>query len=229
MSRIDNEQRVVALFTASRERAISLASRFVEDVETAVDEATEIFAGMIPDIAYVDEPDHPMASSLFMCCGSLALYLALQKRGVDVHEYGSAVLEGMRKSAPQGPASNNDDKSMKEQFAAFMASGQASQRKSRPGEFVFEVFLGDRAEYDWGMNIKSCAICHAFSKYGAMDLVPYMCATDDLTSDFGRQGLRRTGTIALGAHQCDFRYKSGGEPLRLVEQFPDRIHDPGQL
>ena len=226
MSRIDNEQHVLNLFTGSRERAIGLASRFVEDAEAATDEATEIFKGMISDMAYVDEPTHPMASSVFMCCGSLALYLALKKRGVDVHEYGSAVLEGIRGSPPQGSESSDESAAPKGQFAAFIASGAASLSKSRRGEFVFEVLLGDRSEYDWGMNVKSCAICHAFSKYGAMDLVPYMCATDDLMSDIGGQGLRRTGTIALGAHQCDFRYTSGGEPLRLVEQYPDRIHDP---
>ena len=93
---------------------------------------------------------------------------------------------------------------------------------------MFEAFLGDGSGFDWGMNVKSCAICHTFSKYDAMDLVPYMCATDDLMSDFGQEGLRRTGTIALGSHQCDFRYKSGGEPLRVVEQYPERIRDLGQ-
>ncbi len=73
------------------------------------------------------------------------------------------------------------------------------------------------------MNIKSCAICHAFSKYDAMDLVPYMCASDDVVSDRGGQGLRRNGTIALGRHECDFRYERGGEPLRVAEQYPERI------
>lgn len=56
-----------------------------------------------------------------------------------------------------------------------------------------------------------------------MDLVPYMCATDDVVSDRGGQGLRRTGTIAVGAHQCDFRYKRGGEPLHLAPQCPQRF------
>ena len=88
---------------------------------------------------------------------------------------------------------------------------------------MFEAFLGDRTDFDWGMNIKSCAICHAFSKYDAMDLVPYMCASDDVESDRGGQGLRRTGTIAVGAHQCDFRYKRVGEPKHLAAQYPDRI------
>ena len=73
------------------------------------------------------------------------------------------------------------------------------------------------------MNIKSCAICHAFSKYDAMDLVPYMCAMDDVASEIGDLGLRRTGTIALGATHCDFRYERGREPLRLADQYPERI------
>ena len=85
------------------------------------------------------------------------------------------------------------------------------------------TFLSDNDDFDWGMNVKSCAICSSFSKYDAMDLVPYMCASDDVMSDQGEQGLRRTGTIAVGAHQCDFRYKSGGEPQHIAEEYPERI------
>lgn len=101
---------------------------------------------------------------------------------------------------------------------------KASQTNALPGEFVYETVLGDRREFDWGMNVQSCAICSAFSKYDAMDLVPYMCATDDVVSDRENQGLRRTGTIAVGATHCDFRYKRGGDPLHLLAQYPDRIH-----
>ncbi|MDH3644015.1 MAG: L-2-amino-thiazoline-4-carboxylic acid hydrolase [Gammaproteobacteria bacterium] len=228
MTRTENEQRIRDQFGDSRERAINLASRFVDDAEVVVDQAAEIFDSMIPDMAYVDNPDSPMASSVFICCGSLALFLALKPRGVDAHQYGGALLDSMRSTPPTAPETTDDGTSPQERFSRFIASGEASQSTASPGEFVFEALVGDRSEYDWGMNIKSCAICHAFSKYDAMDLVPYMCATDDLMSDIGAQGLRRTGTIALGAHQCDFRYKSGGEPLRLVGQYPDRIRDPGQ-
>jgi len=228
MSRTENERRIRDQFNDSRPHAINLAGRFVDDPETVFDEAAEIFEGMLPDMAYVDNPNSPMAASVFVCCGWLAVYLTLKRRGVDVHQYGSALLEAIRNAPPPAPEPAEDGASPQERFARFVKSGEASQQSARAGEFVFEALIGDRAEYDWGMNVKSCAICHAFAKYDAMDLVPYMCATDDLMSDFGGQGLRRTGTIALGAHQCDFRYKSGGEPLRLVEQYPDRIRDPGQ-
>ena len=100
---------------------------------------------------------------------------------------------------------------------------QAAWDSAGQEEFVFEVLLGDDQTYDWGLNIRRCAVCHAYARHDAMDLVPYMCASDDVESDRGGQGLRRTGTIGLGAHQCDFRYKAGGDPLRLADQYPDRI------
>lgn len=56
-----------------------------------------------------------------------------------------------------------------------------------------------------------------------MDLLPYMCAGDDIDSKNNNQGLRRSGTIGLGSHQCDFKYKVGGTPEPLAQQFPDKI------
>lgn len=56
-----------------------------------------------------------------------------------------------------------------------------------------------------------------------MSLVPYFCAVDDVMSDKGNQGLRRTGSLALGASHCDFRYWRGGQPNRLAEQYPEQI------
>jgi hypothetical protein len=170
-------------------------------------------------MAYVDKPDHPMALAVFICSINLALYLALKKRGVDVHDFGNAMLTGLAKA----PASAPPDQSDPANFALFKAGADASQQSAAPGEFVYEVHMDDGEDLDWGMNIKSCAICHQYTKYDAMDLVPYMCATDDVESDKGDQGLRRTGSIAVGAHRCDFRYKSGGEPQRLAAQYPDKI------
>ena len=109
------------------------------------------------------------------------------------------MLANLKQAPRPEPEPPRDSKSMQERFAGFVAAGDTSQRDAAPGEFVFEAFLGDQKDYDWGMNIKSCGICYSFSKYDAMNLVPYMCATDDLMSDIGEQGLRRSGTIAVGA------------------------------
>ncbi len=222
MTRQENEQFVRDFFQQGKAMHAHVVAGLVEDADIALEEASEIFEEMIPDMAYVDKREHPMAAAVFSCSASLAVYLALKKRGVDVHDFGSAMLTYMEKNPPE-PEAPEDGRSLQERFAEFLASADASLKDAAPGEFVFEGFRGDRKTYDWGMNVKSCGICHAFSKYDAMDLVPYMCATDDLVSDRGNQGLRRTGTIAVGAHQCDFRYKSEGDPLHLAPQYPARI------
>jgi hypothetical protein len=174
---------------------------------------------MLPEMAYLNDTDHPMAASVFSSCATLSVCLSLKKSGVDVHDFGSAVLADIAQNRMVPVDTGSDPKLLKE----FIESGEASKHNASPNEYVFEAFEGDHIDYDWGVNIKRCALCVAFSKYSAMDLVPYMCAMNDVMSDKINQGLRRTGTIGLGAKQCIYRYKIGGEPLRLADQYPERI------
>jgi hypothetical protein len=180
--------------------------------------ARETFESMLGELPYADRPAHAMFGSMFACAGMLAVFRVLRERGVDAHSWGRACH-----TLP--PAVGESDEASREQARR---DGEASRQDAAPNEFVFEIVEGDETT-DRGMNITSCAICHLFGKYDAMDLVPYMCAYDDVVSDAGGQGLRRTGTIALGASHCDFRFRDGGEPLRLVDQYPDRIRlDPAR-
>lgn len=187
------------------------------DLEEAMRDARAAFAEMEDEIPYADRPGHAMYWSTFMVYQSLATWKAAARRGADVHAVGRAILAAPMRGHPK-PASP-------EEIEALRRDGLASQEGAAADEFVFEVVEGD-GDHDWGMNITRCAVCHAFSKHGAMALVPYMCASDDKVSDAGGQGLRRTGTIGLGAERCDFRFKAGGESLPLAEQYPDAIHAP---
>lgn len=224
MDRNENEAFVRNLFNRIKENHTELVARFVDDkvtVEEVLSEASKTFESMIANMAYVDTPQHPMATSVFFCNTSLAVYLALKTHGVSAHDYGQAMLtEMVHTPAPKQP---ENTETPQEQFQKFMEAAALSKQQAKPNEFVYEVFLGDDDDTDWGMNVKSCAICASFAQYDAMDLVPYMCATDDVMSDKGKDGLRRTGTIALSAHQCDFRYKKGGKPQPIAEAYPDRI------
>ena len=220
----ENHQLFRNVFDAARFRIPKLVNRLIEEgAEEILEESAKIFDGMIPEMAYVDHPEHPMANALFICNVNLAVYLALKKRGVDVHDFGNAMLTGLAAARVKGPEEPLGEGFLENDFDEFFAVGEASQNDPVAGEFELEVVKGDAGEYEWGYNIKSCAICYSFSNHDAMDLVPYMCATDDVMSDKGNQGLQRTGSIAVGAHQCDFRYKRGGEPRRLATQYPDRI------
>ena len=105
-------------------------------------------------------------------------------------------------------------------------NAKASQRNAAPAEFVCEMIEGN-GDSSVGMNVHSCDVCYAFGKHDAMDLVLYICAGDGVVSDALNQGLRRTGTIALGTHHRDFRYKRHGKSEPVRERFSDRIRLTG--
>ena len=75
-----------------------------------------------------------------------------------------------------------------------------------------------KGRVDFGMDVTNCAVCAAFARHDAKEVVPYLCALDDRMSVTLGMGLRRTGTRALGASCCDFRYQAGGEPKTLASQ-----------
>lgn len=183
-----------------------------DDVAPVLAQARQQFEEMLSELPYVDRPDHSMFASMFACAAMLAAFQVLRERGIDAHTWGAACHQ-------LPPGVTESDEASRERSRL---DGDASQHGAAPNEFVFEIIEGDEHS-ERGMNITSCAICHLFSRYDAMELVPYMCSFDDVVSDASGQGLRRTGTIALGATHCDFRFRDGGEPLRLAEQYPDRI------
>lgn len=210
-------------FTQAQMRLTRLAGRFFDDAQTVVAEAEAIFDAMLPTMAYVDKPQHPLASALFICNVNLSLYLALKQRGVDVHDFGNALLNGLRR-APIPPQPELSQEALQAQLTAFQQAAHESQTNPQPGEDVFEIVAGE--DFDWGYNVKACALCHSAAQHDAMEVVPYMCAVDDVMSDKNNQGLRRNGSLALGAQHCDFRYQRGGQPQRLAEQYPEQIRSP---
>jgi len=185
------------------------------EVEALAAEAREAFALLADEIPYADRRDHSMFEPAFGVFQWLAVFQAARARGIDAHRLGRSVLALRLPALPGPPPPAILEK--------FRREAEASQRSGDPSEFVFELVEGDGDETDWGIDITSCAVCHAFGRHEAMELVPYMCATDDVMSDAADQGLRRSGTIALGSPRCDFRYKQGGEPRRLAASHPDAI------
>ena len=191
------------------------------DPDTIREEATAAFEQLIPQTPYVDRPDHVMAESMYFCMAALAFKGPLENRGYDVHDLGRAVLDIARRNL-EGADPEQDPSRAPEAMARLRRDALESQNEASPDEFVFEIIDGE-GDVDYGMNIKSCAICKAYSKHNAMDLVPYMCASDDVVSEALDRGLQRTGTIALGAHQCDFRFQRGGPGRALANQYPNQI------
>jgi hypothetical protein len=183
-----------------------------DDPDATLAAARDRFDAMVDDLPYVDRPEHTMAFSMFGCAALLAVWEVLREGGVDVHAWGRALC-----ALPPMVGEPSEERRERERRDA-----TASQEEPAPNEFVFEVVDAD-GNGDRGMDITSCAICHLFGRRGAMELVPYMCAYDDVASAVAGSGLRRSGTIALGATRCDFRFRKGGEAQPLANRYPERI------
>jgi len=220
-------------FDRSKDHKTGIVEGLVEDPDAALERAADLFTAMGPDLAYADDRDHPMANSVLSCAALLAVYLTLREAGVDVHSFGSAMLRELNKavqatrSRREQRGSQPDPEKAETGLNKLITAGAASQKQVMPGEFVFDVSRDNTGDGDlsqgWRMNVTACGICALFSQYDAMDLVPYMCATDDLMSDLGDEGLSRTGTIALGRTHCDFHYQPGQPTRHLSDLYPDRI------
>ena len=54
-------------FTQSRMHLAVLASQMVDDVEAVIERTEVLFDEMLPDMAYLDDPENFMASAVYMC------------------------------------------------------------------------------------------------------------------------------------------------------------------
>ena len=61
--------------------------------------------------------------------------------------------------------------------------------------------------FGYGVDILECGICKLFKRYQYERFTPLLCEVDHITSSLAGLTLKRTGTIALGAQKCDFRFE----------------------
>ena len=61
--------------------------------------------------------------------------------------------------------------------------------------------------FGYGVDILECGICKLFKKHNYQKFSSILCEVDEVTSALAGLKLIRTGTIALGAKKCDFRFK----------------------
>lgn len=59
----------------------------------------------------------------------------------------------------------------------------------------------------FGIDILECGICKLYSKHQGSEFAKILCEVDEITSELAGLKLIRKGTIAMGAHKCDFRFQ----------------------
>ena len=82
-------------------------------------------------------------------------------------------------------------------------------KNSNPDGFIANIITNKEETFGlgYGVDILECGICKLFNKHGYQKYSSILCEVDAVTSGFAGLELIRSGTIALGAKKCDFRWK----------------------
>jgi hypothetical protein len=82
-------------------------------------------------------------------------------------------------------------------------------KRSHPDGFVANIITDKEETFGlgYGIDILECGICKLFKKHNYEKYSSILCEVDEITSGLAGLSLVRTGTIALGAKKCDFRFK----------------------
>jgi hypothetical protein len=86
---------------------------------------------------------------------------------------------------------------------------QWTQQRDYPANWVAEFVPGDGATFDFGYDYTRCGLFEYLKAQGEPELAAYVCLTDFPRSRAEDSGLVRSGTLAMGASRCDFRYRQG--------------------
>lgn len=176
-------------------------------------EARQEYEALIPRIPYIG--DGILILSFFLPVARyLAVYRALQKKGHTVEEAGRLIYRmGTEEALAIPPLGRRIMEVL--WFSGWfrrLAKKRAikSQRRMYPAHFVMNYVEGDGQEFDYGIDYIECANCKFLQAENALEIAPYVCATDKPISELMGWGLYRTTTIADGSPICKFRFKKGG-------------------
>ncbi|HEU4858559.1 MAG TPA: L-2-amino-thiazoline-4-carboxylic acid hydrolase [Chitinophagaceae bacterium] len=185
--------------------------------------ADEIIAGtndhykvISVDTAFVASSGNPIDKRLDFCAYFLALIKTLDKRGENFETTRKICLEIVTeyvkpKNQFQQFVKRLPAKLVNTWLATFLL-GEFDKRVSKnanPDGFIANI-ITDKQEtlgLGYGIDILECGICKLFKKHNYQKYAAILCEVDALTSDLAGLKLIRTGTIALGAPKCDFRWE----------------------
>ena len=199
---------------AARVRRVLISRYGEEQAKALVSESRREYEALIPQIPYIGEKS-PMLIFLLPTSRWLAVYRALQKRGATVEDAGRLIYEmmGAETKAIPRPVRRLLGWLWFSPLLLRRVTKRAaeSQKRQYPGGYVFTYVEGNGRDFDWGIDYAECSSCKLLKAQNAMDLAPYICAVDKVSSELLGWGLTRTMTLAEGFEKCDFRFKKGGE------------------
>ena len=200
--------------TAKRLRGV-LKSHYGEDFTNIIIlEIRQEYEALIPQIPYIGNKK-PFTQWLLATAQFLAMYRVLKRHGKSIEEAGRIGYETSEQILDTSPKFVlrflGRATFSKKRLRNARIYAEESQKRKYPGDYVFKFVEGDNESFDFGIDYLECASHKFLASKDALELGPYICATDILQSERFGWGLARTMTLTEGGEKCDFRFKKGGK------------------
>ncbi|MEP7321639.1 MAG: L-2-amino-thiazoline-4-carboxylic acid hydrolase [Saprospiraceae bacterium] len=169
--------------------------------------STDLQYGKISiDTRFARTSKNPVDKRLDFCAYFLALIKTLDIRGESFDTIRKICLEVVTDFVKRIPAMLINTSFARVFLKVF---NKRVSSNSNPEGFIANI-ITDKVEtygFGYGIDIIECGICKLFAKHQYQKFSPILCEVDEITSGLAGLKLIRTGTIALGAKKCDFRFK----------------------
>ena len=186
-------------------------------------EARQEYEQLIPEIPYINGARARLLNRfLLITAQELAVYKALKKHAKPPAEAWELCHEALRCRLADIPPWKRwllRHFMFSQLVRKIIARRARQQQKVRFGDFEVEYVIGERSEFDFGVNYLQCGNLTFVKKHGGDEFAPYICMSDIALSEAMGWGLIRTQTLADGCFHCDFRFKQGA-PTQISSKTP---------
>jgi hypothetical protein len=193
-----------------------LANQYGKELSMVVAEkAHKEYEALIPQTPFIGGAQNHWTADLIESVQLLAIFRAMHAFGKPSSEIADVIYEGMQIRLEQYPHFLLRWLGRLQFSRLFvnrlMRLANETQKRIYQSNFVAEIVIGDGNEFDWGIDFCECAIYKFYKAQNALELLPYVCKLDYLTSKAFGLGLVRTKTLAEGDDRCNPRLKRGRE------------------
>ena len=219
----------------------SLVARYGKEfANTLQQEVRQEYEKLIPEIPYIEGlRARALNTFLLISAQELAAYKAMKKHGKPPGETWELCHEALRFRLAEVPQWKRWllRRFMFSRLVKKIVARRARQKqKARFGDFEIEYLIGERDEFDFGVNYLQCGNHIFVRRHGGEEFAPYVCMSDIALSEAMGWGLIRTQTLADGCPHCDFRFKARAttqissktpEVQEAIEKIREKVAEQG--
>ena len=201
---------------------------YPQEAKRIIEKAEELFPTLYSKAPFIGGKENLMAYNLDMMIIAASFYEASDHRinGESFLEMGKEILH--RFACLRKIVNLNHQWQMKifrnSMYKRYVPYAKLVDEKLSRGEWgnTWRMAINPR-NTDEGVcfDLIGCPLADYAKKNGYMDLLPHMCAVDQLVPELFHAKLIRTHTCALGSDSCDYWYV--GDQSSVVKDFEGKI------